>query len=222
MDGRRRGRVLLVSVLAVASLAIAGPARAHVSVSADRPEAGAAGVTLTFSAESESGSAGISSLRVVLPAGIRPDQVSWVSGPAGWALTPGPDGYTVGGPPLPVGADATYVVRIAQLPAGAASLPFKTLQGYADGRVDRWIEVPVAGQPEPENPAPVLLLRPAQTPAAITVAPVPATPGTSAPAAAPASSGGSSRWSLVGAVVALLALGATVLVWWHRRAAARR
>jgi periplasmic copper chaperone A len=31
---------------------------------------------------------------------------------------------------------------------------FKALQTYSDGDVVRWIEEPVAGEPEPDHPAP--------------------------------------------------------------------
>ena len=72
--------------LAVA--AVASPAWAHVDVSADKPQAGATNVTVTFTSEAESGSAGIMSEQVTLPAGITPDQVRLGTGPVGWVLSP--------------------------------------------------------------------------------------------------------------------------------------
>lgn len=115
------GRVGLIGAVTIAtSLAWAGPAAAHVEVSADNPQAGASDVTLTFVAESESNTEGIVSLAVVLPEGIAPEDVSWVSGPDGWELTTGEvadqPGYTAAGPQVPAGADAEYQVQIATLP----------------------------------------------------------------------------------------------------------
>ncbi|WP_221623282.1 DUF1775 domain-containing protein, partial [Micromonospora globispora] len=171
--GWTRTGVLAGSTVA-ALLLTAGPASAHVEVSADKAKAGATDSELTFVAESESTTAGITALRVVLPAGIKPADVTWVSGPTGWALKTAADGYTVSGPAVPVGKDAEYAVRVRRLPTDARQLVFKTLQTYSDGHVDRWIEEPNPGGAEPENPAPVL-----------TVAAAPAGAATSPSAAAP-------------------------------------
>jgi uncharacterized protein YcnI len=221
------GRLALMSAIAVTAVAItAGPASAHVEVSADKTQAGATGVTLSFNAESESQSAGIVSLRVVLPAGITSSEVSWASGPSGWSLKPAADGYTVAGPALKAGTDGVYKVKVAKLPANATTLAFKTLQTYSDGRIDRWIEIP-EGTDEPEHPAPMLKLAPAA--ATATTSPSATTTTNAAPAvtsAAPTTTridvaaapddGGSGPWIwiLLAAVVILAALG---YAWWTRR-----
>lgn len=44
------------------------------------------------------------------------------------------------------------------LPDTPTTLVFKTLQGYSNGDVVRWIDVPQNEQPEPEHPAPVLIV----------------------------------------------------------------
>src|SRR5687768_996285 len=82
----------------------AGPAGAHVEgpVGAGA-QAGTGPVTVAFEAAAESPSAGIAAVKTQLPAGMPPEDVSLTSGPAGWALTPTPDGFEVGGPPLPLG-----------------------------------------------------------------------------------------------------------------------
>jgi hypothetical protein len=49
-----------------------------VEVQADKPQAGASEVTLSFLAEAESDAAGISKLDVVLPDGIPPGAVSYL------------------------------------------------------------------------------------------------------------------------------------------------
>ncbi|MER7762981.1 DUF1775 domain-containing protein [Streptomyces sp. NPDC097619] len=163
-----------------AVLLTAGPAAAHVEVESENARALAVGVTVTFEAESESDTAGISGVRVVLPEGIAPADVRLGKGPEGWRLTPGADGYTVRGPALPVGRAASYSIVVRQLP-DAVELPFKTLQSYADGRVDRWIGTDGGGG----NPAPVLKLQPAAR-GARTLPPLPPSPTASpSPSAAP-------------------------------------
>jgi uncharacterized protein YcnI len=148
-----------VAVTGVVLLGTAGPAAAHVEVKADKAQAGATGVTITFSAENESSKASIVSVEVALPAGIAPGDVTYVSGPAGWALAPTAGGYKVSGPALAAKQDAEYAVKVARLP-DAKTVSFKTLVTYGDGKVDRWIEIPDGGA-EPDNPAPTLTLAPA-------------------------------------------------------------
>ncbi|MCW3845003.1 DUF1775 domain-containing protein [Micromonospora yasonensis] len=179
MRGWTRTGVLAGGAVA-ALLLTAGPASAHVEVSADKAQAGATDSVLTFVAESESTTAGITALRVVLPAGIKPADVTWVSGPTGWALKTAADGYTVSGPAVPAGKDAEYAVRVRQLPTDIRQLVFKTLQTYSDDHVDRWIEEPNSGGAA-DNPAPVLTVAAAPAGAATSPSAAP-TPSASAPA----------------------------------------
>lgn len=51
-----------------------------------------------------------------------------------------------------------FPLSLGQLPEDTDALVLKTLQTYSDKEVVRWIEPPVAGQEEPEHPAPVLRL----------------------------------------------------------------
>ncbi|SEN41507.1 YcnI family copper-binding membrane protein [Actinacidiphila rubida] len=74
-----------------------------------------------------------------------------------------------------------FPVSFGPLPDDTGSLVFKTLQTYDNGDIVRWIEVPQAGQAEPQNPAPSLTLTAASTAASGTAS---GTAGT--PAAAPA------------------------------------
>ena len=127
-------------------LGLAGPALAHVEVSADKTTAGASDVTLTFTGEAENPAAGIRSERVVLPAGIDPASVTLVKAPAGWTFTRAADGFTVGGKALRTGTDAVWKVRIAKLPDGQTRLSFKTLETYGNGDVSRWIEIQEPGR----------------------------------------------------------------------------
>lgn len=235
---RRTGA--LTAVAFAAAVALAGPAAAHAEVEAEGARALDQNVALTFTAESESGSAGISKLEVILPEGITPDDITYKEGPKGWKLAATSRGYTVSGPKLAVGEDAEYVVTVRQLP-DARTLAFKTLQTYDDGRVDRWIEL------EEENggddhghghghPAPQLELK-AAAPGAEVVSPTPteepttATPSTDAASGEP-TTGASSTPSAEAAaddtegddgmpVAVPIGIGAAVVVlgagaWWFR------
>ncbi|MFW3169141.1 DUF1775 domain-containing protein [Geodermatophilus sp. CPCC 206100] len=223
-------RFLATGVLAAALvLAGTGTAAAHVGVSAPGATAGTGPVTVTFSAASEA-AAGIAGFRTQLPPGIPPASVTLASGPAGWALTPTADGYEVGGPPLAPGADAEYAITVAQLPFEVTELAFPTIQRYADGTEDAWIEQAAPGAPEPEQPAPVLTVAPGapapasaappapttapETPAA---APTQAAPATT-PAAEPGENGVSSGWIAGAVVLAVAALGAGL--WFRSRSRA--
>jgi hypothetical protein len=210
-----------VGVLA-ASVVGVGTAYAHVDVEADPAMGGATNALVSFDAEAESPSAGIESVRVVLPTGIAPADVSLADGPSGWSLAPTDDGYTVSGDPLARGENAVYSIRVARLP-DAAELVFKTLVTYTDDSVDRWI-----GGANDDNPAPVLKLTPNPKPAPTTppaansepaTTPAPAPAPTTDVVAEPADEGGSGwRWLLIGLLV-LAGAGGAVLYLRQRRAA---
>lgn len=210
------------AVAGFAVLGLAGPALAHVEVSADKTTAGAENVTLTFNGEAENDKAGIQSERVVLPEGIPPASVTLVKAPTGWTFTQGADGFTVGGKALKIGVDAVWKVKIAKLPDGQTRLSFKTLETYGDGSVVRWIEIQEPGQDEPDNPAPLVTLKPGPStapttpssspPSAAVPSAEPSTVAATTPVAAtPASDdGGSSTWwiwVIVAVVVVAGALG---------------
>lgn len=141
----------------VGAVLVVAPASAHTTATAEPATAGAQNAVISFYAAAESTSAGITSLKIVLPAGIAPADVTFVDGPAGWALQPDADGYVVAGPAVPVARDVQHRVKVRQLPLVPA-LVFKVLQTYSDGKVDRWIEVPSGANANPENPAPVVQL----------------------------------------------------------------
>ncbi|MGW0578625.1 DUF1775 domain-containing protein [Streptomyces sp. NPDC002920] len=145
---------LLTAATGTAVLLTAGPAAAHVEVESANAQALAQNVEIAFDAESESDTAGISEIRVVLPEGIAPADVSYGEGPKGWEFTVNDDGWTVKGAALKTGVNAEYSVVVKQLP-DAKELAFKMLQTYGDGRTDRWIGLDESD----ENPAPVLKLK---------------------------------------------------------------
>jgi uncharacterized protein YcnI len=223
--GRRTGRrVVTVALAALAGvLVIAAPAAAHTEIELDNPTAGASNVTLSVNAEAESEKAGIASVAVQLPPGLAPAQVSLVSGPAGWALTPTADGYQVAGAALKTGVDAAYKVKIARLPDTPGPLTFKTVVTYGNGDSDSWI-----GAAGSDNPAPVVTLAAGTpTPAASGVpSTAPSTLPSSPPgpafntpgASQPANDGGWPSWATwLIALVVLVAAVITVLVLRRRR-----
>lgn len=233
-----RHLTLAVAAATTAVLLAAVPAAAHVEVESAGAQALAENVRLTFTAESESATAGITELRVVLPEGIEPADVSYGEGPAGWEFAATTDGYRVGGPAVQVGEDVEHSVVVRQLP-DAKELAFKTLQTYDDGKVDRWIELGGSGDDHGHgNEAPVLKLR-AAAPGAHTVSPSPSVPAS--PTAAPAPTAGETAtdpspqtadtadddegglsagaWTGIVAAVLAAALAAVFLV--RRRGAAR-
>jgi hypothetical protein len=207
---------LAVAVLLAACLLLVGarPAAAHVEATVSPgAQAGAGPVTVAFAAEAESPSAGIASVKTQLPAGMPPQDVSLATGPSGWALTPTPDGFEVGGAPLQPGTDADFTISIRQLPADRTELPFKTLVRYTDGTEDAWIEEPTPDNPDPENPAPIITVAPAAAPtSAAAPSPTPATSSaattapTTTPQAQESDDEGTPTWLIVLGVLAAVAV----------------
>jgi hypothetical protein len=226
----RRAIVVVVALAAGPAGLAGGPAWAHVEVEADKPRAGAEDVTLTFTGEAESSTAGITSERVVLPPGIAVADVALMKAPKGWEFTAGSDGFTVGGTALKVGEDAVFAVKVVKLPTDVATLSFKTLETYGDGKVSRWIDLPQPGEPEPDSPAPTITLKGAAAPASAPSTPsaslgpapseAPSTPSATGPSSAPpndppaeASTLHAGWWAAAG-VAAVLVLAGLIL---HRR-----
>ncbi|WP_435585965.1 DUF1775 domain-containing protein [Micromonospora aurantiaca (nom. illeg.)] len=227
-----RGGVRAVTALTatVAALAVGSPAWAHTDATLSPARAGASNAVLTVNAEAENDSAGVVSVQVFLPEGVTAADVTLLKGPKGWKLTSAAGNYTVAGPAVPVGTDAEHQVRLRQLP-NAPQVSFKILQKYSDGRIDRWIEVPTADNPEPANPAPTVKLA-AAAPASPTAAPLTpsATPTATATAvstgdapvtALPDSSSADNTdnavWVGLGAAAVALAVVTGLFVWWRRR-----
>jgi uncharacterized protein YcnI len=224
---RRAAVVLLAGAAAV--LTAAGPALAHVEVEAAPSRALATDALLTMTAEAESRTAGITGVRIQLPSGLVPADLRLASGPTGWTLTGSAAVVEVTGPALPVGRSLRLGLRVRQLPAGS-QLVLKTIQSYADGKQDAWIEVPSDSVPDPDQPAPVVRLQaaapgatplprataPAPTTAAPTTTAAPSTPAptSSAPAVAEAAAddenGSGAAWLFGGVLIGVVLLGGIV------------
>jgi uncharacterized protein YcnI len=225
---RRAAVVLLAGAAAV--LTAAGPALAHVEVAAAPARALATDATLTMTAEAESRTAGITGVRIQLPAGLVAADLRLAGGPAGWRLTGSGAVVDVRGPALPVGRSLRLGLRVRQLPAGER-LVLKTIQSYSDGRQDAWIEVPSDSVPDPDQPAPVVRLQaaaPGATPVPRATTPAPTTPAaTTAPttpaagasnstapavaeAAADEEDGSGAAWLFGGVLIGVVLLGGIV------------
>jgi uncharacterized protein YcnI len=223
VNSTARRLAVVCTAAGIAVVLAAGPALAHVEVEAAPARALATDALLSLTAEAESGTAGISGLRIQLPAGLVPADLRLASGPAGWRLTGTGDVVTVTGPALPVGRSLRLGIRVRQLPDDR-QLVLKTVQSYTDGKQDAWIELPTASVPEPEQPAPIVRLQAAApgatavpratptTPAPTTSAPAP-TPRSSGavPAADPADDGSVAVWMFGGVLAGIAVLGAIVL-----------
>src|SRR3954452_695454 len=229
-------RAAVVAAAAVTvTLAVAAPASAHVSVDAtDATQGGYSKVA--FRVPNEKDNADTTAVEVNLPTDTPIASVSLKPLP-GWTATTAkakmatPIKTDDGDLTQPVtkitwAADANNAIKPGQFQEFEVSLGplpkahqvvFKALQTYSDGDVVRWIEVPVAGQQEPQHPAPVLELAAAtdsEQNAAATATPSPAAATTTTPA----SGNGSSKWLGIGGIVLGLAgLVAGLLA--YRRAA---
>jgi uncharacterized protein YcnI len=216
---------LVLGALAPAVLLLASPASAHVTVNPDTATAG--GYTkLTFRVPTESDTASTKRVEVYFPedqplasASVQPhpgwtyhvvdhklatpvssddgqvteavEKIVWTADSAKTEIHPGEfDEFNVSVGPLP----------------DTGTMVFKALQYYTDGSIVRWIDPTVDGQPEPEHPAPVLTLTPADGTATTTAS----TPTTDASSSA--STSDDSRTPLVLSIIALvLAVGACAL-----------
>jgi uncharacterized protein YcnI len=164
-------------------LAAAAPAAAHVTV--DPGEATQGGYTrVAFRVPTESDTASTTRLEVFLPEDAPIASVSTMPVP-GWTVAvqrkpPAKPVTEEGGQPAEVVSKITWTATAAaavkpgqfqEFPVSLGPLPeaerlvFKALQTYSDGNVVRWIEAPADGAEEPEHPAPVLALAPAEDPA---------------------------------------------------------
>jgi Domain of unkown function (DUF1775) len=107
----------------------------------------------------------------------------------GWAAKIDRDGDKVrsvtwtAAPDRGIPVDQFDVFRIAVKLPDADSVSFPATQTYADGAVVKWDQRPVPGGPEPEHPAPTLVLTTGSTPMP---AHHPAPAVSAAPAATPA------------------------------------
>ena len=216
-------RVTVVAGTAAAlTLALAVPASAHVSVSADTAvQSGYS--TVTFKVPNESDEASTTKLEVNLPKDAPVASVS-VRPVPGWTavaekakLATPIDAHGTqiteavtkitwtasGNAAIKPGEFQTFDVSMGPLPQ-VEQMVFKSLQTYSDGTVVRWIDEPATDGTEPESPAPVLKLAAAGGAA-------PATTGPAVTAAPDTADDPSSTGTVLGVIGILLGLAALVL-----------
>jgi uncharacterized protein YcnI len=223
---------VVAGTVAVLTLAIAGPASAHVTVSSPAATQGGFS-TVTFKVPNESDEASTTKIEVNLPPDAPVASVS-VRPVPGWTavaekaklakpleahgtqITEAVSKITwtaSGSAAVKPGEFQTFDVSMGPLPE-TPQMIFKTLQTYSDGTVVRWIDEPATDGTEPESPAPVLKLAaagagtdPAAAPTARTAA---------APAGESSGNGVGTTFGVIGAVLGLAALILALLA--YRRA----
>jgi periplasmic copper chaperone A len=168
------------AAIAVAGVVLCAPfASAHVSVTPSSVQPGST-TELTFRVPNEEAGAATIRLTVQIPT-EHPIAQLLAKPVAGWTVTVRTtrlnkplvtdDGtfHSVvsqvtwaGGRILP-GQYQDFSLSADPIPDVPTTLVFKALQGYSNGDVVRWIDVPQPGEPEPEHPAPVLTVEKAST-----------------------------------------------------------
>ena len=162
--------------VAVAALLVGvwcGVASAHVSVTPSTAEQGSYAV-LTFRVPNERPTSATTKLQVKLPddtpftfAAVQPVpgwtttvEKAQLASPItshGETVTEAPSVITWSGGAIQPGEFQEFSIQVGPLP-DVDSIAFPAIQTYDDGEEVAWIQVPQAGQPEPERPAPQLTL----------------------------------------------------------------
>jgi len=216
-----RNRTLFVAgAAAVATLVVAGPASAHVTVNPNEAPGGGYS-KLTFRVPTESDTASTTKLQVVFPAKPAFASVNVKPHP-GWTFKVAKKGQNVTSVTWTPEAKADAIkpgefdefdISLGPLP-DSGTVDFKALQTYSDGSVVRWIEIPKAGQDEPEHPAPILTLTAAADDSGTTATAAPASDD--ATDSEDSDGGGSTTGPWILSIVGV-ALGAVALVNSQRR-----
>jgi periplasmic copper chaperone A len=172
---RRLGAAVAAGAVAMlASVMLAGPAWAHVTVDPSSAPKGAE-ITLGFRVPNEEATASTVKIQIFFPAahpvlGVDPESApGWTDEIHTAPLNPPvttDDGPLVSyvseldwsGGAIRPGHFQEFYVLAQQLPTDTDQVVFKALQTYSNGDVVRWIQSTPAGGPEPDHPAPVLTL----------------------------------------------------------------
>ncbi|MQY13837.1 putative protein YcnI [Streptomyces sp. RB5] len=175
-----RGRLgLAFAVAAGGVLLLASPALAHVGVSPEGVARQGGYATVNFKVPNEQDKASTIRIEVTLPAD-HPLSSAMPQPVPGWdvkvekvkldkplevhgsKVTEAAGKIIWSGGAIAPGTFQQFPVSLGPLPEDTDELVFKTVQTYDNDVVSRWIEVPQDGAEEPENPAPVLALSPAE------------------------------------------------------------
>jgi uncharacterized protein YcnI len=211
-----------------ATLGLALPASAHVTVGADDAHQGATDAVLTFRVPNEEVGATTVKVTVSFPkvtplASVRPAaKPGWTFATTKVAFDPPittDDGTISEGvgevvwtaanaaAGIPAGGFETFQVLVGPLPQKASRLSFPTLQTYSDGKTVSWIQPITDPANEPDNPAPTLRLLPASDAATAPAVVAPQTePSSGASAATADDVSGVRRLAVIALVVAVIAV----------------
>jgi uncharacterized protein YcnI len=208
---------LVAATVTGLTLALAGPASAHVTVNPNTATPGGY-AKVTFRVPNETDNADTTKLEVAFPADHPVASVS-VKPVPGWTaeavktklatpikahdseITEAVSRITwtaTGAAAIKPGQFQEFDVSLGPLP-DSGQMVFKALQTYSDGSVVRWIDEPTANGSEPEHPAPVLKL------VAAPAAGVPAAASASGSSGS-SSSGGTSALGVTALIAGVLAL----------------
>jgi len=213
---------LVAAGAALATLLLAGPASAHVTINPNEAAGGGYG-KFTFRVPTESDTASTTKLQIVFPAKPAFGSVSVKPHP-GWTAKVAKNGQSIASVTWTPDAKADAItpgefdefdISLGPLP-DSGTVDFKALQTYSDGSVVRWIEIPKAGQAEPEHPAPVLTLTAASDADAAPSSAVSAAPADSSDEGGSDDSGGSTTGPWILSILGVV-LGAGALVNSQRR-----
>ena len=212
--GRTLRRATIIGATTAASvLLFAAPALAHITVTPDSVQAGSAAV-LTLHVPNEEAHADTVKVDVQIPTD-HPIAQLLVEPVPGWNVAvrtitlakpittdDGTFSQAVSeviwsGGSIPPGQFQSFMISADPMPTGIKQLVLKAIQTYSNGDVVRWIDVPQAGQPAPDHPAPTVTLTTATAPAAVARA--------SAAAGHSGTDGLSRALALAGLLVAVLA-----------------
>jgi periplasmic copper chaperone A len=174
--GRRTSQTLAASLIAFLIVLAPSTAWAHVSVNPSSAEKGGY-AKLAFRVPTENATLATTRLEVHLPEKHTMTSVR-VHPKPGWDYTiektkldkpinsHGTEisevvskiTWTASGPGIKPGEFDEFEVSVGALPTDVDQFEFKALQTYSDGSVVRWIDPTVAGDEEPDRPAPTLKL----------------------------------------------------------------
>ncbi len=147
---RRLARVLVPSALVAVVFLVAGPASAHIDADPLAAQAGTR-ATISFTVEHGCDNSPTTSLAFRIPTGVT--NVKAVD-KAGWHAALNSDVLTFSGGSQDAHTETQFAMTMT-LPATAGTIYFPIVQTCASGSVN-WIEIPQAGQPEPDHPAAAL------------------------------------------------------------------
>ena len=170
-----RRTLLLSTVSAIAAVALASPALAHIDPDPTEAQAGST-LSVAFTVEHGCDGSPTIQLDMRLPEGVTdasPDPIE------GWEGSIDADVVTFVGGPLPDDEEGTFSVTMTLPPTPDTTIYFPFVQRCEVGEI-RWIAIPTDDSAaEPEEPAPAMLLT---GPVATTTTPATTTPATATPA----------------------------------------